>query len=56
VIGSILRALVGYTSSPEWITLLAWLVYVVVVLFLYTRPVRPSEAQRKTMERTAAGA
>jgi high-affinity iron transporter len=56
VIGSILRALVGYTSTPEWITLLAWLVYVVVVLFLYTRPVRPSEAQRQTPERTAAGA
>ena len=56
VIGSILRALVGYTSSPEWITFLSWLIYVVVVLFLYTRPVRPSEAQRKTPERTAAGA
>ena len=45
VVGSILRALVGYTSSPEWITLLAWLVYVVVVLFLYTRPVRPADAK-----------
>jgi high-affinity iron transporter len=56
VIGSILRALVGYTSSPEWITFLSWLVYVVVVLYLYTRPVRPSEAQQKTPERTAAGA
>jgi high-affinity iron transporter len=55
VIGSILRALVGYTSSPEWITFLSWLVYVVVVLYLYTRPVRPA-AQKTTTERTAAGA
>ncbi len=56
VFGSILRALVGYTSSPEWITFLSWLIYVVVVLYLYTRPVRPSGAQQKTPERTAAGA
>lgn len=56
VVGSVLRALVGYTSTPEWITFLAWLVYVVVVLFLYTRPVRPSEANKPTVERTAAGA
>jgi high-affinity iron transporter len=56
VIGSILRALVGYTSSPEWITFLAWLVYVVVVLFLYTRPVRPAASQQKAPERTASTA
>jgi high-affinity iron transporter len=55
VIGSILRALVGYTSSPEWITFLSWLAYIVIVLFLYLRPVRPSQAQQ-TPERTAAGA
>ena len=30
----------GYTSTPEWITLAVWLAYVVVVLYLYTRPVR----------------
>lgn len=56
VIGSILRALVGYTSSPEWITFLAWLVYLVVVLYLYTRPMRPSTATRKTAEPTATTA
>jgi high-affinity iron transporter len=56
VIGSILRALVGYTSSPEWITFLAWLVYLVVVLYLYTRPVRPSTVARKTPEPTATTA
>ena len=55
VIGSILRALVGYTSTPEWITFLAWLAYVVVVLYLYTRPLRPSQS-RSTPERTPVGA
>jgi high-affinity iron transporter len=56
VIGSILRALVGYTSTPEWITFIAWLTYIVVVLYLYTRPIRPSGAQASQPERTAAGA
>jgi high-affinity iron transporter len=55
IIGSILRALVGYTSSPEWITFLSWLGYIVIVLFLYLRPIRPA-AQQTTPERTAAGA
>lgn len=55
VVGSILRALVGYTSTPEWITFAAWLAYIVVVLYLYTRPVRPSQA-RPTTERTPVGA
>jgi high-affinity iron transporter len=56
VVGSILRALVGYTSTPEWATLVAWLVYVAVVLFLYTRPVRPSASRASSPERTAASA
>jgi high-affinity iron transporter len=55
VIGSILRALVGYTSTPEWITFAAWLAYIVVVLYLYTRPLRPSQS-RPTPERTPVGA
>ncbi len=41
VIGSLLRALLGYTSTPEWATLLAWLGYVVAVLTMYLRPARP---------------
>ena len=53
VVGSILRALVGYTSTPEWITFLAWLAYVVVVLFLYTRPVRVSQAAATPESRPA---
>jgi len=55
VIGSILRALVGYTSTPEWITFAVWLAYIVVVLYLYTRPLRPAQA-RTTPEQTPAGA
>ena len=56
VVGSILRALVGYTSTPEWITFLSWLAYIVVVLALYLRPVRPSEVRSAPQERTPVGA
>ena len=56
VVGSILRALVGYTSTPEWVTFLSWLAYIVAVLALYLRPVRPSPARSGSPERTAAGA
>jgi high-affinity iron transporter len=45
VIGEFLRALLGYTSRPELITLVAWLTYVVVVLGLYLRPVKVATAQ-----------
>ena len=43
-------------STPEWITFIAWLTYVVVVLTLYLRPVRPSEQRTATREQTAVGA
>ena len=56
VIGSILRALVGYTSTPEWITFIAWLAYVVAVLYLYTRPIRPSESRSLPKEQPAPSA
>lgn len=56
VIGSMLRALVGYTSTPEWITFAAWLGYIVVVLYLYTRPIRPAESRAIAQERPAATA
>ncbi|HEY7463323.1 MAG TPA: iron uptake transporter permease EfeU [Candidatus Limnocylindria bacterium] len=42
IVGQLLRALFGYSSTPEWSTLVAWAVYLVVVLYLYTRPVRPT--------------
>ena len=56
VIGSILRALVGYTSRPEWITFLSWLGYVVIVLALYLRPVRPAEVGRQSTRERVVGA
>ena len=56
VFGSILRALVGYSSTPEWITFLTWLGYVVIVLALYLRPVRPAPARSTAQEQTAVGA
>jgi high-affinity iron transporter len=40
VIGQMLRALFGYTSTPEVATFAVWLTYVVVVLTLFLRPVK----------------
>jgi high-affinity iron transporter len=54
VVGSILRALFGYTSTPEWITFISWLGYLLIVVPLYLRPVRPAEAQTQAPERTPA--
>jgi high-affinity iron transporter len=54
VVGSILRAIFGYSSAPEWITLIAWVTYVIAVLVLYLRPVRPSAA--RAPEQRVAGA
>jgi high-affinity iron transporter len=54
LIGSLLRALFGYTSQPEWITFLTWLGYIVVVLPLYLRPVRPAESAARPAEQTPA--
>ncbi len=42
VIGQLLRALFGYSARPEVTTFVVWLTYVVVVLFLFLRPVKPS--------------
>lgn len=53
-IGSILRALFGYTSTPEWATFVAWLAYIVIVLALYLRPVRKAEAPARSTEATPA--
>jgi high-affinity iron transporter len=56
IVGSVLRAMFGYTSTPEWITLAVWLVYVSVVLYLYTRPIRRSEAPAASPEQKPVGA
>ena len=42
IVGQLLRALFGYSSTPEWATLVAWLAYLAVVLTLYLRPVKPA--------------
>lgn len=44
-IGLFLRAIFGYTSSPEWVTLAIWATYIVVVLALYLRPLAPRPAE-----------
>ena len=44
VIGEMLRALFGYTSTPEVATFVVWITYVVVVLALYLRPVKRGPA------------
>ena len=40
-IGSILRAIFGYSASPEILTLIAHVAYVVAILALYLRPTAP---------------
>jgi high-affinity iron transporter len=47
VLGSILRALFGYSSTPEWITLLSWLAYLGIVLPTYLRPVKRAPGTRE---------
>jgi high-affinity iron transporter len=41
-VGMFLRAMFGYSATPEVITLAVWVTYVVVVLWLYLRPDRSS--------------
>jgi high-affinity iron transporter len=48
-IGLFLRALFGYTSTPEVITLVVWATYIVVVLALFLRPVRRPPAPVKAV-------
>lgn len=54
VIGQFLHALFGYTSLPEWITLLTWLAYLTVVIGLYTRPTRPAKSAARPTEQKVA--
>ncbi len=49
-IGLFLGAIFGYTSSPEWVTLITWVTYVVVVLVLYLRPGKPLPAEPRPAE------
>ncbi|MDP9272359.1 MAG: FTR1 family protein [Chloroflexota bacterium] len=54
VIGQFLHALFGYTSQPEWITLLTWLAYLTVVIGLYIRPTRPAKSAARPTEQKVA--
>jgi high-affinity iron transporter len=42
LLGQLLAALFGYTSTPEVTTLVVYVVYVVTVLALYLRPIAPA--------------
>jgi high-affinity iron transporter len=55
IVGQLLRALFGYSSTPEWATLVAWLAYLVVVLSLYLRPVKPTEPRPVAGSQPATG-
>ncbi len=55
-IGLFLRAVFGYSSSPEWITLATWAAYLVAVLALYLRPLTPGPAPTRTEPSGAAPA
>jgi high-affinity iron transporter len=55
VVGQLLRALFGYSSSPEWVTLLAWLAYLVTVLTLYLRPMKPPAPRPLTGSQPVVG-
>jgi high-affinity iron transporter len=44
ILGQFLRALVGYSSRPEILTLGVYVVYLVAVLGAYLRPIRPTPA------------
>ena len=54
-IGQWLRAIFGYSANPEWITFVAWLAYIVVVLVAYLRPAQPRPIEART-ETKVAGA
>jgi high-affinity iron transporter len=52
-IGQFLRALVGYSAAPEVLTLGAHIAYLLIVLGLYLRPLRPSPARPRPGAETA---
>ncbi len=53
LIGQFLRALFGYSSSPEWVTFLSWLAYVVAILTLYLRPLKPQAVTARSEHKVA---
>jgi high-affinity iron transporter len=55
ILGQLLRALFGYSADPEWVTLGAWIAYVVLVLSLYLRPAKPVQPEPITGSQPAVG-
>lgn len=55
-IGAFLRAILGYSATPEQATLLTHVVYLVVVLAFYLRPVAPRQLAAKAPRREGAAA
>ena len=49
-IGQFLRAILGYSATPEVTTLIVYALYLVIVLGLYLRPIAPPPAPTKTAE------
>jgi high-affinity iron transporter len=55
-IGQFLRAIFGYSSKPEIATITAHLAYLVVVLVLYLRPLKPATPSRRAPTTSLPGA
>jgi high-affinity iron transporter len=53
-IGQFLRAILGYSATPEVTTLVVYVAYLVIVLGLYLRPVAPPPAPTKAAETTGS--
>lgn len=56
LLGQMLTAIFGYSSTPEWSTLLTWVVYVAGVLALYLRPMKPRRPAPISTSQPAPGA
>jgi high-affinity iron transporter len=53
VLGQFLRAIFGYSATPEVTTFVVWLTYIVVVLYLFLRPMKPVAPAPATGSATA---
>jgi high-affinity iron transporter len=54
VVGQLLHAVFGYSSSPEWTALVVWVGYLATVLWLYARPMPPSSLSTAAEQRPAS--
>ena len=56
ILGQLLRALFGYSSAPEAITFATWLLYIVIVLPRFLRPMPPPPAKAPVSAPAASAA